>query len=120
MTTPWELYNEVSKNNTRNYSTYRCPEPSSVKTGEPWFPYSNICPCDPNLSNKTGRGYTACTFGIAEPEKIRGPAINSFKRDMIPQRNQVVGSLFSQNQTVPPQSDPDPFVRIGQAWRTVD
>ena len=67
MSTPWKLYNEVSQNNNnKDFSVYRCPEPTAVKTGRPWFYGENVCPCDTNLSNQSGRGFAACNFGINE------------------------------------------------------
>jgi hypothetical protein len=114
----WPLFGEVSKNNNMDYNIYRCPEPTAVKTGEPWFPRTNFCPCDPILSNISGRGYVACNFGISK-KKPNGPAHNLSSQDTIPNEKQVVGSLFNGRQTVPPQTNPDPLIRIGQSWRTV-
>lgn len=113
------LYDEVVNNNNTNYSVYRCFN-NSKTTGPPWFPDKNLCPCDPNTNNVTGRGYTLCSFGVVEKEKIYGPASDMFHSNQIPSNNKIVGNLFNDSQTVPPQLDPNPFVRIGQGWRTVE
>jgi len=113
MSTPWSLYNEVNKNNNRNYSVYRCIEPSSIVTDGPWYPNQNICPCDPSLSNKTGRGFTACPIGIEEP--IINMNIN--KNDTGPYNSQIKGNLYSSSQFTPPQLMPRPITKIGYQWR---
>lgn len=112
------LYKEVNKNNNTNYEVYRCFNNSQI-TGPPWFQNENICPCDPNTNNITGRGFSYCNFGIVEREKIYGPAANMRQSNQKPTKNKVTGNLFNHQQTVPPQLDPNPFVRIGQAWRSV-
>ncbi len=109
----WQLYEEVNKNNTRNYSVYRCIDPVAVKTNEPWFNNTNICPCDPKLSNTTGRGFTACPFGISTPNT------NELITVDVPM-SQVVGSLYSQNQVVPPQMQPRELYKIGIEWRNAE
>lgn len=118
----WSLYNEVNQNNTRNYSVYRCPDPVAINTDQPWYSYSNVCPCDPNLSNKSGRGFTACNYGIND----KAPQWNlpSFQlASQIPDQKQVVGNLFGGNlnnglQFVPPQLQPRQLIRIGEEWRS--
>lgn len=117
MSTPWSLYNEVSQNNTRNYSIYRCVDPVAVKTGEPWFNYSNVCPCDPKLSNTSGRGFTACPFGINQEASSWNLPISQ-QYSQIPNEKQVVGNMFNKNQYVPPQLQPRQLVRIGEEWRS--
>lgn len=120
MSTPWETYNEVNQNNTRDYSVYRCIEPASVSTGPPWFNGIgvNICPCDPNLSNHTGRGFTACPLGINQ----EAPTWNlpTFQLvSQIPSPNKVIGNMYgSGNQFVPPQLQPRQLIRIGTDWRS--
>jgi hypothetical protein len=115
----WPLYNEVNQNNTRNYAVYRCPDPVAIKTGGPWYygDGENICPCDPNLSNKTGRGFTACNIGInQEAPQWNLPTFQLVSQ--FPDKNQIVGSMFSQNRFVPPQLQPRQLVRIGEEWRS--
>jgi ferredoxin-thioredoxin reductase catalytic subunit len=115
MSTPWTLYNEVIQNNNLDYNVYRCPEPTATKTEEPWFPRYNACPCDPKLSNITGRGYTACPIGLNEERQIP----NGNNPDIVT-NPRLTGTLFNQKQWVPPQIYPNPSIRIGEAWRTVN
>lgn len=110
----WPLYQEVNQNNTRNYAVYRCVDPVAVKTGAPWFNEDNICPCDPNLSNTSGRGYTACPYGISTDT----PQWNLSVGSQIPKQNQVTGNMYNKNQFVPPQLQPRQLVRIGEEWRS--
>ena len=121
MSTPWELYNEVNKNNTRNYSVYRCLDPVAVKTGAPWF-YGlgeNVCPCDPKLSNTSGRGFTACPYGINQ-EDSRWSLPSYQLMSQFPEPSKVEGNMYSENQFVPPQLQPRQLVRIGQEWRSAN
>ena len=117
--TPWKLFNEANKKNDKNYSVYRCINPTATITGPPMYGDSigiNICPCDPNLSNPSGRGYTACPFGIAESS--RGNAL-SFNTEY-PVNKQIVGTMYAQKQFVPPQFQPNPLVKIGYEWRSIN
>jgi hypothetical protein len=106
-----------------NYVDYRCIEPSAIDTAGPWFPISNICPCDPKLSNPTGRGYTACPFGIQAEQKTISKEAHSF---MPINTNNIhtVGdgvmypSLSQLNVISPPQFQPRPLTNIGYTWRT--
>jgi len=119
MSTPWKLYNEVSMNNEDKFAVYRCPDPVAVKTGAPWYSYSNVCPCDPKLSNQSGRGFTACPLGVGESE----PAwdLSNFQLEsQLPVNKQVVGNLYNQSQFVPPQLQPRPLARIGETWRSAN
>jgi len=116
----WPLLQEAQQNNTRDFSVYRCPDPVAIKTGSPWYTYDNICPCDPNLSNPSGRGFTACTFGINQSTSPNWNKSSFQLSSQIPQPGQIVGNLFNQNQYVPPQLDPRPLTRIGQAWRSAN
>ncbi len=120
MSTPWNLYNEVSKNNTRNYSVYRCPEPTGIKTGSPWYPGNgdNICPCDPNLSNSSGRGFTACPLGINLEEPDYNYNSQKLAGINLPDESQVTGSMYNNGQLVPPQLQPRQLIRIGEEWRS--
>jgi hypothetical protein len=114
----WALLSEVSQNNTRNYSVYRCPDPVAIQTDKPWYSYSNVCPCDPNLSNKTGRGFTACPLGInTETPQWNLPAFQLASQ--VPYPNQITGNMYgSGNQYVPPQLQPRQLIRIGEEWRS--
>lgn len=121
MSTPWETYNEVSKNNGNKFTIYRCIDPVAVTTGSPWFNSigENVCPCDPKLSNKTGRGFTACPLGI----NYETPMWNLPVFQMASQipRGQVMGSMYAnENQFVPPQLQPRQLVRIGEEWRSAN
>ncbi len=117
MSIPWQSYNESNQNNGNKFTIYRCPDPVAVKTDQPWYSYSNICACDPNLSNKTGRGFTACPLGINQ----EAPSWNlpSFQiMSQLPNQNQTVGNLYGKNQYVPPQLQPRQLIRIGEEWRS--
>jgi len=112
----WKLYDEVNQNNTRNYSVYRCPDPVAIVTQTPWYSYSNVCPCDPNLSNPSGRGFTACPQGLNQTQNewnLPDWQITS----QIPWNSQL-GSLYNQHQYVPPQLNPYPVTQIGYSWRS--
>jgi len=121
MSTPWKIYNEVNQNNGNRFTVYRCPDPVAITTGPPWY-YGegiNVCPCDPNLSNSTGRGFTACPLGInQEAPQWNLPMFQSVSQ--IPETN-ITGSMFgSGNQFVPPQLQPRQLVRIGEEWRSTN
>lgn len=121
MSTPWQLYNEASINNDNKYVVYRCPDPVTVKTDQPWYSYENICPCDPNLSNNTGRGFTACPLGINQEAPMWNLPMYQ-TASQLPGSNQTVGNLFASggNQFVPPQLQPRQIIRIGQEWRSTN
>jgi len=112
----WNLLNEVNQNNTRDFSVYRCPDPVAVTTGSPWYNIENLCPCDPNLSNTSGQGYSGCPFGINEAPPPSLNVSNSQLASQIPQK-QMTGAMYSMNQFVPIQLNPYPNTRIGQSWR---
>lgn len=121
MSTPWSLYNQANSSTDGNrFSVYRCPDPVATKTDQPWYSYENICPCDPNLSNKTGRGFTACPLGInQEAGSWNLPAFQLVSQ--IPNSNQITGNLYgSGNQFVPPQLQPRQLIRIGEEWRSAN
>jgi hypothetical protein len=118
MSTPWKLYNEVNQNNTLNYKIYRCVDPVAVKTEAPWFYGENICPCDPSLSNKTGRGFTACPLGINQEAPMWNLPVFQIA-SQVPDQGQIMGSMYgSGNQFVPPQLQPRQLIRIGEEWRS--
>jgi len=120
-TVQWSMLNQAEKNDQLNYSVYRCPDPVDVKTGEPWYTVSNVCPCDPNLSNKTGRGFTACPLGLSLEKGTNAPiAPLSQLPGQQPAPGQMTGALFNQHQAVPPQMWPRQLSRIGQQWRNAN
>lgn len=85
-----------------NYTYFTCLDPTQ--------PASNICPCDPSVSNPTGRGFTQCPFGIYNnPLQTDKPGS---------QHNIGVGNNFNSKQTAPPQFQPRPMSRIGIEWRS--
>jgi hypothetical protein len=105
-----------------------------VYTDEPWYPVKNTCPCDPNQSNPTGRGFTPCPFGVNFEEKAINRNINAKKPLMtvvseingpnyqavsvpVTEAN-IKGSMFPKNQYTAPQAQPRPLIKIGQEWRS--
>ncbi len=119
MSAQWALLNEAQSSNNLDYNVYRCVDPVAVKTGDPWYPISNICPCDPQLSGSTGRGFMSCPMGLSV-EKPGKPLPISQILNQIPPQQQVTGSLFNQNQFVPPQLDPRQLTMIGYQWRSAN
>jgi hypothetical protein len=101
-----------------NYSVYRCPDPIKTETNTPWYRIEDKCPCNPADSNVTGRGFTPCSFGV----QFETPnQINLAKtRDLPKQANKLVGTLYENNQFVPPQLQPRQLARIGQQWRSAN
>ena len=98
-----------------NYNIYRCPDPVATKTNEPWYPTTNICPCDPNLSNQTGRGFTTCPYGIETDNTTNNGVKQNIKGITL---NNTLGNLYNDQQYIPPQYDPRPSSRIGIQWRS--
>jgi hypothetical protein len=118
MSTPWDLFNQAqSKNNSNKFSIYRCIDPVALETTNPWYPITNVCPCDPMLSNKSGRGFTACPMGLMT-EQINQVYPASQLLNQIPEKNKVVGNMYNENQFVPPQLNPRPLAEIGNQWRS--
>lgn len=108
-----------------NYSVYRCPDPIKYKTDTPWYPIENVCPCDPNDTNISGRGYTPCAFGVQYETPNNVNLFNQMKptktQSMVKEsmvKENTIGSLFQDNQIVPPQLQPRMLTRIGQQWRS--
>jgi hypothetical protein len=116
----WPLYEEVSKDNGSKFVSYRCPDPNAVITQEPWFPYSNVCPCDPMLTNPSGRGFSGCPYGIKKEDAPKENLPLSQLINQIPVKSGMEGTLFSSNQFVPPQMNPRQLTRIGQEWRDLN
>jgi hypothetical protein len=99
-----------------NYSVYRCPDPIKTKTTTPWYPVENICPCDPNDTNISGRGFTPCAFGV----QYETPNIVKSNRNKQSESAKQPGVLVQDNQNVPPQLQPRMLTRIGQQWRSAN
>jgi hypothetical protein len=111
----WQLYDEAINEEYNSgiagnskFAVYRCVDPVATKTSKPWYTITNVCPCDPNMSNTTGRGFTSCPFGVSKPmeDKLVGTDAS------------LTGSLFGSNQVVPPQLQPRELHRIGVEWRS--
>ena len=122
------------------YTELRCILPTATETGfgpegSKWFPRENLCPCDPNLSIPTGRGYTSCSFGIQtdvtevpisdimKPLKrvigYSGPnGFNTISEDVSKEFIDNSGSLYQDKQYIAPQLDPRPLTLIGYTWRS--
>ncbi len=111
----WQLFEEANKNNSNKYSVYRC---SDSDTGTP------TCPCDPNLDNPTGRGISACPYGITSQNSASLNLPSSQLMFQQPNKNQVIGTLFSEKESIvfssPPQFQPRQLVRIGNEWRSAN
>ena len=72
-----------------------------------------MCPCDPNLSNKTGRGFTACNLGINQ--EAPQWTLPTFQLASQITNQTLTGSMYgSGNQFVPPQLQPRQLIRIGE------
>ena len=113
--------------NSTNFNDYRCNvDPGSKIMTDPWFRMLDTCPCVE--TNPTGRGITACPFGVQTTEysgintvtsplytvdydRITGALIKKPETSLLP------GSLYSANNYIPPQLDPRPFTRIGISYR---
>jgi hypothetical protein len=107
-----------------NFIDYRCIDPVGKNFSEPWYRISDSCPCDPNLSNQTGRGYSSCPLGIVldqskimqalkNPEPVTYNGANMFQ-SQIPG-----GGLFPNGSSVvPPKLQPRQLVRVGYSWRS--
>lgn len=97
-----------------NFSVYRCPDPVNVNTNTPWYRDSNICPCSPETSNITGRGFTPCAYGVefneTSPIQLQGTAGKT--------NTPLTGSFYQDHQFVPPQLQPRPLSRVGNQWRS--
>lgn len=113
-------FNESNK----NYTDYRCIDPTMVVSSNKWYPMTDVCPCDPSLSNQTGRGFTPCPMGVTfdKPDTKTVPLSSlsynngswtpSDVTTLLPGANYPVGNY------IPPQLEPRMLVRIGQTWRS--
>jgi hypothetical protein len=114
-----------SVNNDTKFAVFRCPDPVAVKTEGPWYNYENICPCDPSLSYPTGRGFTACPYGIFDQGNGNGNGNGNLSANVLKDVQQSIvaglsrtGNNYNDYQVIPPQMDPRPLTRIGQQWRS--
>lgn len=60
---------------SKDFNQYRCINPPAVITEGPWFREKDICDCDPEQSNFTGRGYIPCAFGSADGQLVNIPNV---------------------------------------------
>lgn len=115
-------------NLNKDYTDYRCVDPGTTTTdsSDKWFPMFDVCPCNPELSNPTGRGITACPFGISNnipvDEKIPVSKLVNKNGLYVPEsmtkQDLPFGSLFTPTNYIPPQLQPRPSSRIGLFWRS--
>lgn len=109
-----------------NFIDFRCIDPVAVNMEKPWYRISDNCPCNPKLSNQTGRAYTACPLGVQFDQKEIYNSIYDnkivTKSDRPMNFSEIPnGSLFPNNSNpdvVPPNIQPRPLIRIGQTWRS--
>lgn len=110
-----------------NFSDFRCLDPNMKETGAPWFRIPDVCPCDTELSNPTGRGYTSCPFGVQTQQTTNDLISNLYAS---PSTNEpaaaekLTGSFFPEISTFPimavPQFQPRPLAQIGYTWRSAN
>lgn len=101
-----------------DFNVYRCPDPLKSKVNSPWYRFEDVCPCDPNAINITGRGFTPCALGIQFEDL---PGMNytpGFNANLQSLPNPLTGTLYNTRQIVPPQLQPRQNSRIGQVWRS--
>lgn len=110
-----------------NFIDYRCIDPLATVMESPWFPMRDVCPCDPKLSNPTGRGYTGCPFGVSfnnenqnqnnNLEKLQ--TISNVNTQWLPQEvsSLPTGAIYPKNSYTAPQLQPRQLYRIGVSWR---
>jgi hypothetical protein len=106
------------------YADYRCIDPVATNTGSPWFPIDNTCPCDPKLSNPTGRGFTACSFGIQTQDSMANSVSNLYNPNNQLSETKLPGAFFPDISSFPimsvPQFQPRPLAQIGYTWRSAN
>lgn len=119
------------------YYSFRCVVPNTTVTDKPWFPIMNVCPCDPSLSNPSGRGIVPCPYGFqSNIEKVPKNEVlmplsmvegsndkNGYKvlsDELLVNNNGrlLMGSMYQNDQYVPPQMDPRSLWQIGYNWRS--
>lgn len=131
--------------NNGNYNVYRCLDTRKYKVDTPWFRQYDVCPCNPEISNPTGRGLLPCPFGYPSQnmiskspsrpkssEKPQGSQWDKAPQPYLFEKTQhlaekspalqkiadLSGSLYQENTFTPPQLEPRPIARIGQQWRS--
>lgn len=115
--------NKITVTN-KNYTDYRCIDPVMTVSSDKWYPMTDVCPCDPTLSNPTGRGFTSCPMGITfdSPDTKTAPlsALKYNNGNWVPSDVTTLphGSNYPVGSYVPPQLEPRMLVRIGQTWRS--
>ena len=103
------------------FSAYSCMIPFARKIEQPWVSYSNVCPCDLQQSNVSGRGYTPCTFGIntaANEVPQYRPLVSNSGQPISSEFISNTNNMFPMSQYVPPQLDPRALIQVGYEWRT--
>jgi len=111
---------ELPKGNP-DYIVYRCPDPVAVETHQPWYTMDNVCPCNPQDSNVTGRGFTPCPFGIQTDSYHTRAVLNLTQEDNKNNSRYVAeGNMYQDKQYTPPKLMPRPLSRIGQQWRSAN
>ncbi len=121
------------KEDPSKYTALRCVLPGATETNKPWFPIMNVCPCDPRLSNTSGRGIMPCPFGIqgdiadtpngfenlkALYLKNNSKGLQTLTQDVPESFIKGTGSMYQNNQYNAPQMDPRALVQIGYTWRS--
>lgn len=107
-----------------NYVDFRCVNPYAVKVGPPFFRIEDVCPCDPKLSNPTGRGVSGCPFGVTfdkqDTEFKPLMTLKNIDGNYVPEfvTSMPLGSLYPPEKMTPPQLQPRQLVRIGNTWRS--
>lgn len=48
----------------KRFFQYRCIDPVATTQGAPWYRITDYCPCDPTVSNPSGRGFVSCPVGV--------------------------------------------------------
>lgn len=115
--------------NKYRYSVFRCLIPGKSQVDPPWFPYSDICPCNPEYDNPTGRGMVSCGYGVQFDQNLINQSVNAIETlktvvgsngqfYSIPVDSLPEGTMYPKMQNVPPQAEPRPLIRIGQEWRS--
>lgn len=118
-------------NSQYKYTSFSCIDPVAVTMSQPWYQYTTTCPCNPELSNTSGRGFTSCPFGV----QFEKSPVNSTNSQMplmqisgsgqiTPVKSLPVGSMIPDFKNIPiatpPQFQPRALSRIGEQWRSAN
>ncbi len=110
-----------------NFIDFRCIDPVASTMNQPWYRILDECPCNPKLSNQTGRGFTSCPLGVQFDQKeinrvLENPKIVTNNNKQMSMSDMPSGSLFpnvnNSPDVVPPNIQPRALIRIGQSWRS--